>query len=156
MLESNKKIMTNHQRIGIRSNAEAGSNFEKASKIYLEKILNRTLEKNVSVDIGISKTKKSHRFDLGDKETIIECKTHRWTTGDNIPSAKLTVWNEAMFYFSLAPNSLRKIFIVDKDFSIRRKKTLGQYYVETYGHLIPDDVEIWEFDETIETHKKIK
>lgn len=68
----------------------------------------------------------------------------------------MTVWNEAMFFFSLAPDSFKKIFIVDKDFSEKRKKTLGQYYVETHGHLIPDDVEIWEFDETKKTHEKIK
>ena len=147
--------MPNNQRVGIKSNKEVGDNFENASKIYLEKILMRALERNVSVSIGISKTKKSHRFDIGDKETIVECKSHRWTTGDNIPSAKLTVWNEAMYYFSLAPSNLKKIFFVEKDFSKKRKKTLGQYYIEAYGHLIPDDVEIWEFDERTKTHKKI-
>jgi hypothetical protein len=148
--------MTNHQRLGAKSNSKAGNDFEEVSKRYLEKALSRQLERNVKVDIGVSKTKKKHRFDLGDMSTIIECKTHRWTSGNNIPSAKLTVWNEAMYYFSLAPKGLKKIFFVDKDYSQKRKKTLGEYYVDTYGHLIPDDVEIWEFDEGTETHRKIR
>lgn len=148
--------MTNYQRIGIKSNSEAGNNFENIAKLYLEKTLNRQLQKNITVKIGISKIKKKHRFDIGDKSTIIECKTHKWTEGDNVPSAKLTVWNEAMYYFSLVPKDFKKIFFVDKDFSKKRNKTLGQYYVETYEHLIPDDVDIWEFDEKRKTHNKIK
>ena len=100
--------MANFQRIGSSSNAVAGRNFENSSKIYLEKELGRTLTFGKNIEIGISNIKKSHKFDLGDDETIIECKTHRWTTGDFVPSAKLTVWNEAMYYFSLAPKSFLK------------------------------------------------
>jgi hypothetical protein len=90
--------MTNHQRLGSKSNSRAGNDFEDISKVYLEKVLGRQLNRNVAVEIGISMTKKKHRFDLGDETTIIECKTHRWTSGNNIPSAKMTVWNEAMYY----------------------------------------------------------
>ena len=77
---------------------------------------------------------------------IVECKSHRWTSGDNVPSAKLTVWNKAMYYFYLAPNGYRKIFFILRDFSIKRNETLGEYYVRTYKHLIPEDVEIMEYD----------
>jgi hypothetical protein len=28
------------------------------------------------------------------------------------------------------------------------KETLVEYYIRSYGHLIPSGVEIWEFDET--------
>lgn len=148
--------MTNFQRIGGISNAVTGRNFENTSKIYLENLLSRTLVLGKKVEIGISKTKKLHKFDLGDEETIIECKTHRWTTGDYVPSAKLTVWNEAMYYFSLAPKSFIKIFIIEKHISEKRNNTLGLYYIKIFGHLIPDDVEIWEFDVINNCHDVIK
>ncbi|MDI1318090.1 hypothetical protein [Flavobacterium sp.] len=144
--------MTNFQRIGSSSNVVAGRNFENASKIYVEKQLGRTLTFGKKIEIGISDIKKSHKFDIGDDETIIECKTHKWTTGDHVPSAKLTVWNEAMYYFSLVSNSFTKIFIIEKHLSEKRNNTLGLYYIKTYGHLIPEDVEIWEFDETNNSH----
>ncbi len=62
------------------------------------------------------------------------------------PSAKLTVWNEAMYYFLVSPNDYRKIFFILKDFSERRQMTLAEYYIGTYKHLIPNDVEFWEYD----------
>lgn len=60
-----------------------------------------------------------------------------------MPSAKLTVWNEAMYYFALAPQEFRKIFFVLKN--VRGKESLGEYYVRLYSHLIPQDVEVWEY-----------
>jgi hypothetical protein len=51
-----------------------------------------------------------------------------------------------MYYFSLAPKDYRKVFFILKDYSIKRNETLGEYYIRTYKHLIPDDVEIMEYD----------
>jgi len=98
--------------------------------------------------VGIGTEKKNHSFDLGNKEQriIIEYKSHKWTKGDNVPSAKLTVWNEAMYYFLSSPQGYRKIFFILKDFSNKRKETLAEYYLRTYSHLIPDGVEFWEYD----------
>ena len=79
-------------------------------------------------------------------KSLVECKSHRWTAGDNIPSAKITVWNEAMYYFHLAPQRFRKVFVL-RDFSEKRGETLATYYARNYGHLIPSDVEILEYDE---------
>jgi len=73
-----------------------------------------------------------------EEKIIIECKSHRWTSRDNVPSAKLTVWNEAMYYFHLAPAEYRKIFFILRDYSNKRHETLGEYYIRTYGHLIPN------------------
>jgi hypothetical protein len=56
----------------------------------------------------------------------------------------MTVWNEAMFYFYLAPHHFRKIFVVER--SLREKTSLVSHYVRCHGHLIPEDVELWEFD----------
>ena len=52
-----------------------------------------------------------------------------------------------MYYFHLAPGKFRKILFVRRDFSAKQKESLAEYYVRTRGHLIPEDVEIWEYDE---------
>ena len=52
-----------------------------------------------------------------------------------------------MYYFLVAPPGFRKILFVLRDMSERRQETLAEYYIRTYRHLIPGDVEIWEFDE---------
>jgi hypothetical protein len=148
--------MNNFQRIGSISNAHEGKDFEIIAKDFFA---NQGLElvKNYSLDIGTGAIKKPHSFDLGSErsKSIIECKSHRWTTGDNTPSAKLTVWNEAMYYFLLAPESYRKILFILKDYSQKRKKTLAEYYVRIYGHLIPLGVELWEYDSDVLGAKKI-
>jgi hypothetical protein len=109
------------------------------------------------VEIGINGG-KPHNFDLGDeqKKVIVECKAHTWTEGGNVPSAKMTAWNQAMFFFHAAPSGYRKILFVLRDFSQKRNETLGEYYIRTNLHLIPNDVEVWEYDEKQRTAKKIK
>ena len=139
-----------HQRVGSVSNAHVGRDFENvALKVFARFGLD--LEKNFKVPIGLNGTSKSHAFDLGSEEQriLVECKSHKWTApNDNVPSAKLTVWNEAMYYFLIAPTGFRKILFVLRDVSERRQETLAEYYIRTYRHLIPGDVEIWEFDES--------
>ena len=106
------------------------------------------LQRNYRVRVGLAK-KKERKFDLGsnDPRVLVECKSHKWTGGGNVPSAKITVWNEAMYYFLLAPPGFRKVLFVLRDFSERRGESLAEYYVRHHSHLIPDDVEIWEYDE---------
>jgi hypothetical protein len=58
---------------------------------------------------------------------------------------KMTVWNEAMYYVHLAPAMHRKILFVLKH--SRRELTLASYYLRTHGHMVPEGVEIWEFDD---------
>lgn len=61
-----------------------------------------------------------------------------------MPSAKMTVWNETMYYFHLAPNFFRKImFVLKHD---RSGNSLAKYYLKAHGHLVPHGVEFWEFD----------
>jgi hypothetical protein len=149
-------LMDNFQRINSISNAHIGRAFEEeARKYFISQGL--TLEANHSIPIGVESLKKEHAFDLGSnsKKIIVECKSHKWTTGDNVPSAKLTVWNEAMYYFQLAPKDYRKIFFVLRDYSAKRKETLAEYYVRNYGHLIPSGVEILEYDETLSECKVV-
>lgn len=77
-----------NQRIGSISNSRVGADFELvAMKFFSRKGIK--LSRDFAVDVGISK-KKKHCFDLGssDPKVIVECKSHRWTAGANVPSAK--------------------------------------------------------------------
>ena len=60
----------------------------------------------------------------------------------------MTVWNEAMYYFHLAPKRYKKVLFVLRDFSNRRSESLAEYYVRNHSHLIPNDVKILEYDES--------
>ncbi len=138
------------QRKGAKSNSHVGSVFEELVRFLFQQN-GLILVPSIPVEIGFGIEPKIHKFDLGtdDKSVLVECKSHRWTSGDNIPSAKLTVWNEAMLYFHLSPPKSRKIFCVLRDWSGRRRLTLAEYYIKNKSHLIPSDVEIWELNDTI-------
>ena len=135
------------QREGAISNAHVGRDFEAIAMEVLQSH-GLQLHHDHGVAVGIGKEKKNHAFDLGsdDPKTIVECKSHKCTAGNNVPSAKMTVWNEAMYYFAVAPPTYRKIFFVLKDARKSNQETLAEHYVRTYRHLIPSDVEIWEYD----------
>ena len=138
------------QRAGSISNAHVGSEFEETAKAFF-KGEGIPLASDFGVSIGVNAAKKVHKFDLGSEEPpcLVECKSHTWTRGDNIPSAKITVWNEAMYYFWISPVKYRKILFVLRDFSEKRRETLGAYYVRNYSHLIPEGVELWECEPRI-------
>lgn len=147
--------INNFQRVGSVSNAHAGSDFEtQALSFFLKQGI--SLTKNFSVPVGIGDAKKAHRFDLGseDPPVLVECKSHTWTQGGNMPSAKMTVWNEAMFYFHAAPVSYRKILFVLKH--NRREISLAAYYLKTHVHIAPSGVEVWEFDQACMTAERLR
>lgn len=140
--------VNNFQRVGSVSNAHVGRDFESVAKECFHQ-QGISLGSNYSVPVGVASEKKNHQFDLGSGEPaiLIECKSHRWTAGGNVPSAKITVWNKEMYYFYLAPPRFRKVLFVLRDFREKRGETLAAYYARNYGHLIPSDVEILEYDE---------
>ena len=144
------------QRKGAESNTQVGRDFEAKAQIFFTQ-QGLDLTQCMAVEIGIN-GRKYHNFDLGDerKKVVVECKAHTWTEGGNVPSAKMTAWNQAMFFFHAAPSGYRKVLFVLRDFSQKRNETLGEYYVRTNPHLIPTDVEVWEYDEKHGTAKKIK
>ena len=146
-----------YQRKGSKSNTDVGNTFEEKVKIFFESQEGIKLTRRVAVDIGI-RSSKLHKFDLGNlqKNILIECKSHKWTESGYVPSCKIIAWDQAMFYFYLLSSDYRKIFCVLRDYSEKRDVTLGQYYIRTKHHLIPPDVEIWEFDEEKEVAKRIK
>ena len=133
------------QRVGSISNAHVGRDFETLVAAFFQS-QGIALSRNHSVAVGHSGRTKKHRFDWGSEAPpmLVECKSHRWTVGGNSPSAKLTVWNEAMYYFHLAPPLYRKCLCVLSDF--RRGTSLATHYLNNYGHMVPDQIEMWEFD----------
>jgi hypothetical protein len=140
--------VTNFQRIGSVSNSHVGVEFEAAIATCWTK-QGLVLTPSFPLPVGQpGRESKIRKFDLGSAspKVIVECKSHKWTAGGNMPSAKLTVWNESMYYFSLAPRDYRKMFCVLADRRSGRAETLAQYYVRCHSNLIPMDVEVWEFD----------
>ncbi len=131
-----------------------GKDFATIVKLILEREgFNLTPE--FSVRIGAAAEKKPRRFDFGSKRppVLVECKRHTWTVGANAPSAKMSVWNEAMYYFALAPKTHRRILAVARD--VRSGRSLAEYYLSRFRHLVPVGVEIWEFDLVKATGKRV-
>jgi hypothetical protein len=150
--------MTNHQRIGAVSNAHAGREFELDASAYFKQHEGLMLAPSFSVPVGIAERKKQHRFDLGSETpaVLVECKSHNWTDTGNMPSAIVTVWNEAMYYFHLAPAKFRKVLFVLEARHARQPNTLAEYYVRVNAHLIPRDVAILEFNATTKVGRYVK
>lgn len=147
--------INNFQRLGTTSNTRAGSDFESAAQAFFG-TQGIVLSKNFAVPVGVGTSKKSHRFDLGSDAppVLVECKSHTWTQGGNMPSAKMTVWNEAMYYFHVAPAAYRKILFVLKHH--RKDQSLAAYYLKTHGHLVPEGVEIWEYDLEVSAAERLR
>lgn len=143
------------QRRGTESNSFVGREFEACAQVFFER-QGLLLTPGITVEIGIN-GKKKHKFDLGcvKKKVLVECKSHTWTEGGNVPSAKMTTWDQAMFYFHISPEEYRKVLFVLKDFSVKRNETLAEYYVRTSKHLIPRSVEVWEYDQAHQQAVKI-
>lgn len=144
--------MNNFQRAGSISNTDVGRAFElRAQKILAEHGLH--LELNHKVPCGLGKVRKDHAFDLGSEQpkVIVECKSQTWTSGGNVPSAKMKNWAEAMFYFHMAPPGYRSIFFVERSLRAGHEESLLEYFKRTQRHLIPTSVELWEIERGSDT-----
>ena len=124
-------------------NPATGASFEETVRRFFS-ARGLPLESNHSVAVGAGSERRPRRFDLGcaNPPTLVECKCHTWTRGGNAPSAKLSVWNEAMFYFLVAPSQYRKILAVLAH--TRGSQSIAEHYVTRFRHLVPPGVEIWE------------
>lgn len=134
------------QRRGAISNTHAGREFEEATRLFFAST-GITLSPAFPVPVG-GRVKKNHSFDLGSENPaiLVECKSYTWTETGNSPSAKIRGMNEVMLLFSVSPSYYRKILFVLKHLHHRTRLSLATHYIRTQGHLIPDGVEIWEFD----------
>jgi hypothetical protein len=140
--------VNSNQRKDSCSNSLAGTEFEQIAFEYFKTKEHIILDKKYVMNLGIA-LKKEHEFDLGSKENkiLVECKSCTWTKSGRVPSAKISTWNEAMFYFNLAPKEYKKIFFVLMNYNKEKGKTLAQYYREHYYHFIPKDVLFYEYDQ---------
>jgi hypothetical protein len=147
--------MARHQRKNATSNTQVGMVFEELTLKYFKQSI-PDIARPFWLPIGHIE-QKEHKFDLGSakQKIIIECKSHTWTKSGNVPSAKLTTWDQAMLYFFLAPRKYRKIFVVKKDLRAKTQESLASYYIRTHSHVIPDEVEFWEADEKERDFRKI-
>ena len=126
-------------------NPKIGREFQEKVKRWLE--ANERLRFELERPILIGCPAKLHKFDIADKSEsmVIECKSYTYTSTGNIPSAKLTTLNEAIFYFSFLPTETKKILIMAYAIHPKRKETLAEYYIRIYGHLL-GNVKVWEFN----------
>jgi hypothetical protein len=125
---------------------EKGSELEEIAKKYFSDVRKVNLEK-FSLDVGtMDEFKKRHKFDLGNEEILVECKSYKWRKEGGVPSAKITTLNEAMLYFTLVPVGYEKILFALKDYNPSKQKTLVLYYIEKNYHLIPQDVSVYEYN----------
>lgn len=126
-----------------RENPFRGARFEEVVQAFF-RAKGLQLQQGFQLQVGVGTLRRQHKFDLGcpTPPTLVECKNHTWTEGGNAPSAKLTVWNEAMLYFLAIPSGYRRILAVVQ--SLRNGESLAEHYVRRFAHLVPTGVEIWE------------
>ena len=129
--------------VGNADNPRRGASFEDTVLTFFDK-WSLKLRKGFPVPVGAGDQRKNRKFDLGCEapQTLVECKNHTWTESGNAPSAKFSVWNEAMLYFMVSRPDYRKILAVL--LSVRNGESLAAYYVKRFKHLVPSGVEIWE------------
>ena len=136
-------------------NPRVGREFQEKVKQWFETNVMSSYELEHPILIG--SPEKPHKFDIVDKseKTVIECKSYTYTHTGNIPSAKLTTLNEAIFYFSFLPEETEKILVVSHAVHPKKKETLAEYYIRINGHLL-GDVKVWEFNIDTNEMRKIK
>ena len=121
--------------------------FQERVKSVAEEEFDLAFKMEAPIPIG-NTGQKFHRFDLvsDDYSIVIECKCYSWTEGKNIPSAKLSTLNEAVFFLSFVKNA-RRIIVLKRSLHPTTSESIAEHYVRSYEHLLKD-VEIWELEET--------
>lgn len=122
------------------SNYKKGKSFEDLScKVLTEHFHTEFSDRPAKICIGTNK-KKEHVFDFAssDKSIVVECKAYTWTEGDNTPSGKISTFNEAVYFLNFLPKDTIKILCIKKEVNPKHEKSLAEYYVSQYGHIIGD------------------
>ena len=131
-------------------NTEIGRRFQERTRVALSDKFDTEFDKEVEIAVGDLKYGKKHKFDLAnsDRSILVECKCYSWTDTGNVPSAKLRTLNEAVLYFkSLSEHEDAKKIICMKEARFEGKsKTLAEYYVSLYEHLL-QDIGVYEISE---------
>jgi hypothetical protein len=108
--------------------------------------------------IPIGTPPKEHQFDLVsvDSRYVGECKNYSWTKTGRVPSAKLSMVNEAVFYLSFLPPETVKFVVMRKTTHAKQLyESLAEYYHRTRYHLL-NGVLIFEMDEEGETLRRVR
>jgi hypothetical protein len=79
---------------------------------------NMFFEKSYKIMLGVE-IKKEYCFDFGNDKNLVICKAGTWDANINLIIKR---WNEAMFYFNVAPKHYKKIFFTMMDFSQKNVK----------------------------------
>jgi hypothetical protein len=93
---------------------------------------------------------KPHEFDWGNETLLVECKAYNWLPSGGDPNGKHATVNEAMLYFMATPESylVKKLFLWKTEKAGKKNpETFAEQYVRRYGHFIPMNVEVYEFDD---------
>ena len=137
-----------------KDNPGRGAHFEtRVQQFFARRRL--LLQRSFAIPVGFDGKRGRYRFDLGAEHptVIVECKRHTWTVTGNTPAAKLAVWMQAILYFQAAPRRYRRILAVLHD--VRRGRSLEEYFLQHYGHLVPGNVEIWEIAASGRTGRRL-
>ncbi len=93
--------------------------------------------------IPIGDPPKQHKFDLVSKDMkyIGECKDYKWTSGENVPSAKISSVNEAVFYLQQlptpeSPTDQIRFVVMRRAVNAKHKDSLAEYYYRMNKHLL--------------------
>lgn len=97
--------------------------------------------------LSIGRPPREHKFDLVSEDGgfVAECKNFSWTKSGNTPQAKVATLNEAVFFLTFLPASIRRFVVLRTDVHPNRNESLANYYHRTYQHLL-QDVEVIEVD----------
>ncbi|TES93511.1 MAG: hypothetical protein E3J87_02140 [Candidatus Cloacimonadota bacterium] len=112
----------------------------KAFELKVSEALKKKYKKSFSEKaIEIGHSPKKHKFDLvsEDEKIFVECKSLSWTKTDNVPSGKISTINEAvLFLANIKKRQIKRIIVLRKDWSRKKKTSLSHYYVDHYSHLL--------------------
>lgn len=127
-------------------NPRIGREFQNLAMKILQDHFKQEFEMDKPIPIG--NPPKHHKFDCVslNNQIVVECKSYSWTLSGNIPSAKMAMLNEALFYMSYLPKDIKKIIVMKKATHPGKKETLAEYCFRIKSHLL-DDVSILEIDE---------
>jgi len=119
-----------------RLNTGKGRDFQRIAAKALERHFHVPFALEHKISIG--DPAKEHKFDSvsEDRRYVGESKNYSWTETGNMPSAKMGFVNEAVFYLSFLPDSIKTFVIMRKDVRPSSGETLAEYYYRTYRHLL--------------------
>ena len=127
----------------IVSNAQKGLEFERIAKKYFEE-KHKVKFKKTKIKIGFNGG-KLREVDLVNEELkiIIECKNFRYTSGNNVPSAKISDFIKEVYKLYIAPEEYKKIICISKSYN-KKGISLKNYILDKYYDFIPETIEVIE------------